>query len=265
LNDRARFVEAMVANLPERPAYFRRSVEFARVDLSETEAKERGIAYRLAKIPMLTVYRARTLFETRGFLKALIDTESDRIPGFTALGAEVGEIIAAVQVAMLAGLPYTALRDAIFTHPHHGRGTHPAVLGRARQVTKDRGGSAFSQLTCQELDTEQLIDLKAAGRYPARRDSAHSFEPEGARLDFPPNSNSPRVPPTLSLRFHCPTEPLSHASPGSQTLMSDISKPYATSWPTSVAEFWRSIAGNAQGSPKQGVASDSPWSLDIFL
>jgi len=91
--------------------------EFARIGLSETEAKERGIAYRLGKIPMVAVLRTRTLSETRGFLKALIDTESDHILGFTALGAEAGEIIATVQVAMLAGLPYTVLRDAIFTHP----------------------------------------------------------------------------------------------------------------------------------------------------
>ena len=91
--------------------------EFARIGLRETEAKERGIAYRLAKIPMIAVLRTRTLSETRGFLKALIDTESDHILGFTALGVEAGEIIATVQVAMLAGLPYTVLRDAIFTHP----------------------------------------------------------------------------------------------------------------------------------------------------
>jgi pyruvate/2-oxoglutarate dehydrogenase complex dihydrolipoamide dehydrogenase (E3) component len=91
--------------------------ELARIGLSELEAKERGIAYRLTKLPMVAVLRTRTVSETRGFLKALIDTESDRILGFTALGIEAGEIIATVQVAMLAGLPYTALRDAIFTHP----------------------------------------------------------------------------------------------------------------------------------------------------
>ena len=91
--------------------------EFARIGLSETEANERGIAYRLAKIPMAAVLRTRTLSETRGFLKALIDTESDRILGFAALGVAAGEIIATVQVAMLAGLSYTVLRDAIFTHP----------------------------------------------------------------------------------------------------------------------------------------------------
>ena len=99
--------------------------EFARVGLSETEAKKRGIAYRLAKIPMVAVLRTRTLSETRGFLKTLIDTESDRILGFTALGAAAGEIIAPVQVAMLGGLPYTALRDAIFTHPTMPEGLIP--------------------------------------------------------------------------------------------------------------------------------------------
>jgi pyruvate/2-oxoglutarate dehydrogenase complex dihydrolipoamide dehydrogenase (E3) component len=91
--------------------------ELARIGLNETEAKQKGIAYRLTKIPMIAILRTRTLSETRGFLKALIDTESDRILGFTALGVEAGEIIATVQVAMLAGLPYTALRDTIFTHP----------------------------------------------------------------------------------------------------------------------------------------------------
>ena len=108
--------------------------EFARIGLSETEAKERGIGYRLAKIPMVAVLRTRTLSETRGFLKALIDTESDRILGFTALGVEAGEIIATVQVAMLAGLPYTVLRDAIFTHPTMLEGLIPlfsAVPARA--------------------------------------------------------------------------------------------------------------------------------------
>jgi pyruvate/2-oxoglutarate dehydrogenase complex dihydrolipoamide dehydrogenase (E3) component len=91
--------------------------EFARIGLSEREARERGIAYRLAKIPAVAILRTRTLSETRGFLKALIDTESDRILGFTALGVGAGEIIATVQVAMLAGLPYMILRDAILTHP----------------------------------------------------------------------------------------------------------------------------------------------------
>lgn len=91
--------------------------EFARIGLSETEAAARGIPYRLAKTPMTGVLRARTLSETRGFMKALIDTKSDRILGFTAFGVGAGDTLATVQVAMLAGLPYPALRDAVLTHP----------------------------------------------------------------------------------------------------------------------------------------------------
>jgi pyruvate/2-oxoglutarate dehydrogenase complex dihydrolipoamide dehydrogenase (E3) component len=96
--------------------------ELARVGLSEREARERGVGYRLARIPMEAVLRARTLSETRGFLKALIEEKGDRILGFTAFGPEAGEVMAAVQVAMLAGLPYKALRDAVLTHPTMAEG-----------------------------------------------------------------------------------------------------------------------------------------------
>ena len=61
--------------------------------------------------------RARTLSETRWFVKALVEADSDRILGFTAFGVGAGEILATVQIAMTAGLPYTALRDAVLTHP----------------------------------------------------------------------------------------------------------------------------------------------------
>jgi len=99
--------------------------EFARIGLSETEAKEQGIGYRLAKIPMEAIMRARTISETRGFMKALIDTNSDRILGFAAIGADVGEIMPAVQVAMAGGLPYTSLRDAVIAHPTIAEGLGP--------------------------------------------------------------------------------------------------------------------------------------------
>jgi pyruvate/2-oxoglutarate dehydrogenase complex dihydrolipoamide dehydrogenase (E3) component len=61
--------------------------------------------------------RARTLSETRGFVKALVEADSDRILGFTAFGVGAGEVMSAVQIAMNAGLPYTSLRDTILTHP----------------------------------------------------------------------------------------------------------------------------------------------------
>ena len=91
--------------------------ELARVGLSEREAKEQGIRYRLVKIPMTDVLRTHTLFETRGFMKALIEADGNRILGFTAFGVEAGEVLAAVQVAMAGNLPYTVLRDMVLTHP----------------------------------------------------------------------------------------------------------------------------------------------------
>ena len=96
--------------------------ELARVGLNESEARKLAIPYRIARIPMAAVLRTRTLSETRGFMKALISTESEEIIGFIAFGTEAGELMAIVQTAMLAKLPYTALRDAILTHPTMAEG-----------------------------------------------------------------------------------------------------------------------------------------------
>jgi pyruvate/2-oxoglutarate dehydrogenase complex dihydrolipoamide dehydrogenase (E3) component len=95
--------------------------ELAHIGLSETEAKAQSVHYRLVKMPMAMVFRAQTLSETRGFVKALIG-DDDRVLGFTGLGAEASEMMAVVQTAMLGYLPYTALRDAIFTHPTSAEG-----------------------------------------------------------------------------------------------------------------------------------------------
>ena len=96
--------------------------ELARVGLNESQAKSRGAEYRVVKMPMAAVFRAEVLSEPRGFLKMLIDKHSDRILGITVLGVEASEPMAIVQTAMSAGLPYTALRDAIFTHPTAAEG-----------------------------------------------------------------------------------------------------------------------------------------------
>jgi pyruvate/2-oxoglutarate dehydrogenase complex dihydrolipoamide dehydrogenase (E3) component len=115
--------------------------ELARIGLSETDAKVKGIPYRLFKVPMEANLRARTLSETRGFLKSLVEVASDRILGFTAFGAGAGEILAAVQIAMIAGLPYTALRDAILTHPTLVEGLIPlfSSAASAHNVVETRG------------------------------------------------------------------------------------------------------------------------------
>jgi len=110
--------------------------ELARVGLNETEARSQGIEYRLARLPMDAVLRTRTLSDTRGFMKALVDARSDRLLGFTMLGPSAGEVTAVVQTAMLAGMPYTGLRDAIFTHPTMAEGlnvlfaTPPTAAGK---------------------------------------------------------------------------------------------------------------------------------------
>jgi pyruvate/2-oxoglutarate dehydrogenase complex dihydrolipoamide dehydrogenase (E3) component len=97
----------------------------ARVGLNETDARSRGVAVRVATLPMATVLRTRTTGETRGFMKALLDTRSDRILGFTMFGPEAGEVMAVVQTAMLGGMPYTGLRDAMLAHPTMAEGLGP--------------------------------------------------------------------------------------------------------------------------------------------
>jgi pyruvate/2-oxoglutarate dehydrogenase complex dihydrolipoamide dehydrogenase (E3) component len=115
--------------------------ELAHIGLSETEAEAQGIAYRLFKVPMEANLRARTLSETRGFVKALVETDSDRILGFTAFGVGAGEVLAAVQVAMIGALPYTALRDAVLTHPTLAEGLIPlfSSAASAHNLVKTRG------------------------------------------------------------------------------------------------------------------------------
>jgi pyruvate/2-oxoglutarate dehydrogenase complex dihydrolipoamide dehydrogenase (E3) component len=91
--------------------------ELARVGRNESEARRDGVEYRLARMPMADVLRTRTVSEPRGFLKMLIGARSDEILGFTAFGVEASELMAAVQTAMVGRMPFTMLRDAIFTHP----------------------------------------------------------------------------------------------------------------------------------------------------
>ncbi|HEY4050529.1 MAG TPA: FAD-dependent oxidoreductase [Acidobacteriaceae bacterium] len=119
--------------------------ELARIGLSETEAEAQRIAYRLFKVPMETNLRARTLSETRGFVKALVEADSDRILGFTAFAVGAGEILAAVQIAMIAGLPYTALRDGVLTHPTLVEGLIPLFSSAASaHNVVETGGTRIS-------------------------------------------------------------------------------------------------------------------------
>jgi pyruvate/2-oxoglutarate dehydrogenase complex dihydrolipoamide dehydrogenase (E3) component len=119
--------------------------ELAHIGLSEKEAKARGVAYRLFKIPMEAVMRASTMSETRGFLKALVDVDSDRILGFTAFGVGADGIMTSVQIAVNAGLPYTTLRDSILTHPTMVEGLIP-LFSSSASVSEPTGKDARAGL-----------------------------------------------------------------------------------------------------------------------
>ncbi len=98
----------------------------ARVGLSEREAQHQGVTARVARLSMSAVLRAHTTDETQGFMKALVASD-DRILGFTMIGAEAGEVVAVVQTAMLANLPYPVLRDAVLAHPTMAEGLGPLL------------------------------------------------------------------------------------------------------------------------------------------
>jgi pyruvate/2-oxoglutarate dehydrogenase complex dihydrolipoamide dehydrogenase (E3) component len=99
----------------------------ARVGLSESEAQRRGVAVRVAKLPMSRVLRTEATDETQGFMKVLVGQNDDRILGFTMIGSEAGEVMAAMQTAVLAGLPYQKLRDAVISHLTMAEGFGPLL------------------------------------------------------------------------------------------------------------------------------------------
>jgi pyruvate/2-oxoglutarate dehydrogenase complex dihydrolipoamide dehydrogenase (E3) component len=103
--------------------------ELGRVGMTEAEARRRGLRVRVARLSAAKVPRAVTSGETRGYLKAVVDADTDRILGAAILAAEGGEVMSVIQVAMRAGLPYTALRDMVFAHPTMAEGLNDLFAG----------------------------------------------------------------------------------------------------------------------------------------
>ena len=91
--------------------------QLGRVGLTERQAREQGHDVRVAKLPMSRVARAIETDETRGFMKAVVDGSTGRLLGAAIFGLEGGEVASVIQVAMMGGLPCTALRDGVFSHP----------------------------------------------------------------------------------------------------------------------------------------------------
>ena len=116
---RANFIEGGNATISGRTVPYTMFIDpqLGRVGLSEGEAEQEGLDYKVAKIPMTHVARALEMDETRGFMKAVVDAETDQILGATILGIEGGEVMSVLQMAMMGGVPYTAIRDGVFAHP----------------------------------------------------------------------------------------------------------------------------------------------------
>ncbi|GIJ22914.1 hypothetical protein [Micromonospora lutea] len=96
--------------------------ELGRIGLTETEARARGHRIRVAKIPAAAIPRSKTMHQATGTWKAVVDEDSEEILGVALLGHGAGEVIAAVQLAMLGGLRYQQVRDAPITHPTMAEG-----------------------------------------------------------------------------------------------------------------------------------------------
>lgn len=116
---RANLIEKKTASTKGRQVPYTIFIDpqLGRIGLTEAQAREQGRNIRVAKMPMTRVARALEVEETRGFMKAIVDAESNQILGAAILGIEGGEIMSAVEIAMMGKLPYTALRDGIFAHP----------------------------------------------------------------------------------------------------------------------------------------------------
>jgi len=91
--------------------------QLGRVGISENEAKKRGLAVKVTKLPMANVARAVETGDTRGFMKAVVDTKTNKILGVAILGAEGGEIMSILQMAMEGKITYDRIRYCVFAHP----------------------------------------------------------------------------------------------------------------------------------------------------
>ena len=227
--------------------------ELARIGLNEKEAKARGIPYRLFKIPMEQVLRARTLSETRGFLKALVEVNGDRILGFTAFAVDGGEIMASVQTAMIAGLPYTALRDAIWAHP-------TLVEVDALEMPEDTGldfaSGVDGKMHACGHDAHVAMLVGAARLLVGRR--ARAARP--GRVHVPARRGGPRRGPGHARRgaARAPTAPSTGPSPSTSrpTLPSGVVACRAGTMLASCDEFRITVTGRGGHASMPHDATD---------
>lgn len=123
--DDYRIVKEQLVGAGDRSTMDRKNVPYSvfmdtplgRVGLTEDQATAAGLSYRVLKLPTAAVPKAQVLRRTEGFLKALVEEKTDKILGVALLCPEAYELINLLSLAIDTGIPCTALRDRIYTHP----------------------------------------------------------------------------------------------------------------------------------------------------
>jgi pyruvate/2-oxoglutarate dehydrogenase complex dihydrolipoamide dehydrogenase (E3) component/pimeloyl-ACP methyl ester carboxylesterase len=129
--------------------------QVAQVGLSEMEARSKGIAVQVAKIPMAAVLRSRTISETAGFMKALLSPDDGRILGFSMIGAEAGEVMTVVQTAMQSNATYVTLRDAVIAHPTMSEGLN-VLFSTVKGIRPSAGAGRWPSTTIHRVEADGL-------------------------------------------------------------------------------------------------------------
>ncbi|MES2267793.1 MAG: mercuric reductase [Bacteroidota bacterium] len=112
-------IEKQNLNINDRPVPYCMFTdpELGRVGITEAQAKEQGLDYKVATLPMAHVARAIETGDTRGMMKAVVDPKSKKILGAAIIGSEGGEIMTVLQMAMEGGITYDRIRYCVFAHP----------------------------------------------------------------------------------------------------------------------------------------------------
>lgn len=124
-------IEKQNLNINERPIPYCMFTdpELGRVGITEAQAKEQGLNYKVATLPMAHVARAIETGDTRGMMKAVVDPKTKKILGVAIVGTEGGEIMSVLQMAMEGGITYDRIRYCVFAHPTYSESLNNLFMG----------------------------------------------------------------------------------------------------------------------------------------